>query len=103
MAPSASTSRQSTRNPIEKPLTAPVMLPPSRPSETTSAGRTSGLMWKSATREKKESWRITPAIAIAVTRARMFGVTIIGASPPVKTATRSRLRKSAKGRSLTCC
>ena len=38
------------------------MVPPSRPRETTSAGRMSGLTWKSATREKKESCSSTPRI-----------------------------------------
>ena len=80
VAPSASTIRQSTRNPIEKPATAPVMLPPSRPSETTSAGSTSGLVWKSATREKKESWSSTPTITIRASRRKILLVTIIRAT-----------------------
>ena len=39
---------------------------------------------------------------IATRRGTIFGVTITRASPPVSTWTRSRLRRSAKGRTWTC-
>ena len=52
------------------------MLPPSRPSETTRAGSTSGLVWKRATREKKESCSSTPTMTITASRTKILGVTI---------------------------
>src|SRR6187399_567543 len=75
--PSASTSRQSRKRPIEKPATAPVRLPPSRARQTTRAGRMSGLTWKSSTWEKKESCSSTPIRPIAAMRATIFGVRIM--------------------------
>src|SRR5665811_375951 len=53
------------------------MLPPSRPSDTTTIDRMSALVRRNATREKKESCSSTASSTIAASRAKIFGVTIM--------------------------
>ena len=63
---------------MPKPATAPVMLPPSRPRQTTTAGRMFGLVPSRWMPEKNESCRRTATRPMATSRTRIFGVTITG-------------------------
>src|SRR4051812_27074640 len=82
--------------PATNPQTAPMTPPPSRPSETTTTERKSGVEPSVLRKEKKETCRITATTRISAMRIAIRQVTIIGRSHPLSSLRHPRSLRDAR-------